>query len=147
MKWDWNNEIEMPRAQARIIHRFPQPFRDGMPQLQLAIVFELQNDKTNDPAAAISGYGGIESQRSIRAVSTGKHTIDCTGKRLRTFCTKRRDNAGGLIETIPANVIAAGNGRMTDGTQGRVKKRRDRAQRFKSAIDSHNATSQSLTPR
>src|SRR6476646_5662805 len=147
MKRDRDNEIEMPRAQPRINHRFLQPFRDGMPQLQLAIVLELQKDKTNDPAAAISRHGRIKSQCSICAVSTGKHTIDCTGKRLGTFCTKRRDNAGGLIETIPANVIAARNGRMTDGTQRGIKKRRDRAQLLKSAVDSHNATSQSSTPR
>jgi len=52
-----------------------------------------------------------------------------------------------FVEAILANIIAARNGSMADGTQRRVKKRRDRAQRLKSAVDSHNAASQSSTPR
>src|SRR5437762_13797168 len=147
MKRDWNDEMEMALAQPRIIHRFPQPFREGMPQLYLAIVFELQNDKTNHTAAAISRDGRIESECSIGAVRAGKLTIDCTGKGLGTFCTKRRDDVLRFVEATLAKVIAARNGSMADRTQRRVKKRCDRAQRLRSAVDSHNAASQSSTPR
>src|SRR5205823_9555461 len=109
--------------------------------LYLAIVFELQNDKAHYTPAAISGNGRIESECSIGAVRAGKLTINCTGKGLGTFCTKRRDDTLRFVEAILAKVIAARNGSMADGTQRRVKKRRDRAQRLKSAHDSHNAAS------
>src|SRR2546430_15349963 len=123
MKRDWNDEMEMALAQPRIVHRLPQPFRDGMPQLYLAIVFELQNDKTNQAAAAISGDRSVESECSIRAVRAGELTIDCPAKGLGTFCTKRGNDALRFVDAILANVIVPPNRSMADGAQRRVKKR------------------------
>ena len=52
-----------------------------------------------------------------------------------------------FVEAILAKVVAPRNRGVANGTQSRVKKRRDGAQRLKCAIDSHNAARQSLTPR
>ena len=80
MKRNRDNDIEISTAQTRIAHGFLQPFRNGMPQMQLTIVFELQDDKTNNAAATIRGDGGIEGKRPIHAVRAGELAMDRSWK-------------------------------------------------------------------
>jgi len=80
MKWNGNDAVEISAAQTPIAHRFLQPFRHGMSQMQLAIIFELQNDKTNHAAAAISGDGGIEGEGAMCAIGTVKLAVDRSWK-------------------------------------------------------------------
>src|SRR4029434_9194472 len=147
MKWNGNKKIMLGVAQTRIIHCFLQPFSDRMPQMHLAIVFELQNNKANDASAAIGRDGSVECQGAICAVCAAKLLLDRSGKRFRAFRTKRSHDALRFIETILTDVIAAPNGVVANRTKRRVKERDDRVPGFKSALDLHNATSQSLAPR
>src|SRR5436190_13552650 len=125
MQRDSNNQIKLSRAQSNIVHRFQQPIGNGMTEMQLTIVFELQNNKANDTATAIGGDGGIECEGAAGTVTTGKLALNRAGKWLRTFCTKRRNDALRLIKAILTYVILARDRRAANCAYCRVKKRRD----------------------
>ena len=94
-----------------------------MTEMQLAIVFELQNNKANDAATAVGGDGGIECEGAMGTVATGKLALNRAGKRLGTFCTKRRNDALCLIKAILTDVILARDRRAANCADCRVKKR------------------------
>ena len=55
---DRNDKVEPATAQARIVERFDQPIGDGMAQMNLMPVLEVEQDLAHHAAAAIGRDGG-----------------------------------------------------------------------------------------
>src|SRR5205823_5014852 len=72
MKRNGNDRVELAFAKPFVIERPHQPARDQMAQMDLAPVFEIENDVSNNAACAISRNRGFEIQSAMRAVSAGK---------------------------------------------------------------------------
>ena len=60
MQRNGNNEVKRSIPEPDVHHRFGQPTGDRVTQMELSIVFELDNNEANHAPASISGYGGIE---------------------------------------------------------------------------------------
>jgi hypothetical protein len=106
MKRNGNHRVETAFAESLIVERGDQPARDQMTKMDLAAVFKIENDVANNAAAAVGRDGGIEMERTMRAVGAGKRGCDCTVKRLGTFRAKRRHNSGNLRFALAAKIFA-----------------------------------------
>src|SRR6202140_4236283 len=80
-----------------------------MSEMELAAVFEIEDDAANNPAAAIGGDGGVKVQGAVGAVGASKCSADCAGERFRAFRAKRRNDAGDLRVAFCAKIFTRRN--------------------------------------
>jgi hypothetical protein len=62
MQRNGSNRVEMAFAEPVVIQCRRQPARNQMPKKNLAAVFSIKNDVTNDPARAIAGDGRFDAK-------------------------------------------------------------------------------------
>src|ERR1700682_6473428 len=102
-----------------------------MSEMELAAVFEIEDDAANNPAAAIGGDGGVKVQGAVRAVGASKCSADCAGERFRAFRAKRRNDAGDLRVAFCAKIFTRRDACGANCAGWRVQQRWNRAEPVK----------------
>ena len=74
--------------------------------MNLAAVFEIENDLPNDSAAAECGHGGVEINLAMRAVRAIERVCDRARERFRAFRAKRRNDARDFRFAFTAKIFA-----------------------------------------
>jgi len=131
MKRHRHDYIEVALAKSFIVQRRVEPTRYKMAQMNLAAVFKFVDDLANDTATAVRCHGGVEVNRAMGTVGTGKGVGDRTLERFRAFLAKWRDDPDGFCFALVAEVLASSNAFSADSATGRVQKRYGRLQQFK----------------
>ncbi len=138
MERNRNDQVEAPVAQARIVHRFAQPFREGMTKMALPAVLEVVDEFAHEAAAAISRHGGIEMQGAMFAVGAAKRLRDRAKERLGTLRAKRGGDARGAALATRAKIFNPFHRSQTDNAGGRIEKRTERGEGIKGREEAHS---------
>src|SRR5207237_5966997 len=104
------------------------------------------NNFADDPATTIGSDRSVKINCAMGAVRTCKLADNCAFKRLRTSCTKRRNNTRGLFFASSAEIFARPDYRRADRTDRRVEKRYDRMQTTKIWQDRNISSSCGISP-
>src|SRR5260370_32062132 len=145
MQRHWNDNVKSMAAKPGIIEGRAEAACHQMAQIDLAAVFKIVNNLTDDPATAIGGSRSVKMNFAMGAVRTRKLTDNCAFKRFRASCTKRRNNARGLFFASSAEIFARPDYRRADRTDRRVEKRCNRTQTTTICQDPHISTRRALT--
>src|SRR5260370_5334960 len=106
MQRHWNDNVKSMAAKPGMIEGRAEAACHQMAQIDLAAVFKIVNNLTDDPATAIGGSRSVKMNFAMGAVRTRKLTDNCAFKRFRASCTKRRNNARGLFLASSAEIFA-----------------------------------------
>jgi hypothetical protein len=98
-----------------------------MSQVNLASIFKLVNDLSDDAAPAVCGHRCVEINRPMRTVGAGKRDRDRALERFGAFLAKWRDDADGLCVAFIAQIFTSPNAFPADCANRRVEKRYGRS--------------------
>src|SRR5436190_23440932 len=101
MQRNGHDRIETAFTKTFVVERGHQPARDQMAKMNLASVFKIENDVSDDAAASVSRNRRIEMEDAMGAVGAGKGGGNCPIKRLGTFRAKRRHNSETFASQSP----------------------------------------------
>src|SRR5450830_590574 len=102
-----------------------------MPKVNLANVFKLVNDLSDDTATAVCGHRCVEINRAMRTIRAGKRARYRALERFGAFLAKWRDDADGLCVAFIAQILTSLNAFAADCANRRVEKRYGRSHQFK----------------
>jgi hypothetical protein len=138
MERDGNDHVEAPVAQARVVQRFAQPFREGMTEVALPAVLKVMDELAHEAAAAVSRHGGIEMQGAMFAIGAAKRLRDRAKERLGTFLAKRGGDAGRSAPAIRAKVLKPLDHSQTTNAGGWIEKRTEGGEGIKGREEAHS---------
>src|ERR1700730_16819823 len=99
--------------------------------MDFATVFEVENDTTNDAAAAIRSDGRLEIQPAMSAVRAIERARDLAGERFGTFRAKWRHDPKDVVVAFVAQIFVRADAGRTNRAQRWVKERSEGAESFK----------------
>src|ERR1700716_4227219 len=123
--------VEFPAGQPFISQSGMEPASNQMSQVDFATVFEIENDSTNEAAAAIGRDRRLEMQPAMSAVRAMEWTRYLSGERFGTSRTERRHNPNNVIVTFIAQVLVRRNAGRADRAKRWIKQRSEGAESFK----------------
>ncbi len=118
-----------------------------MTEMELATIFEIEDELAHDSAAAIRSYRRIEAERAMAAIRAGEDSGNRTRKLFRAFLTKRRFNSWCFRLAVGAKIISGLDIARANHAKRRIKKRDQCSKRFNLREGPHVLTRRVKAPK